>query len=320
MLVELYSSCLRIRMVEETIADRYSEQQMRCPTHLSIGQELVGGAAGLLLNASDYAVSTHRSHAHYLGKGGNLDSMIAELYGKASGCSRGRGGSMHLIDLEVGFEGSTAIVSNSIPVGVGLAKSITLNSEKRVSVIFVGEAVFETGVFFESLNLAATWSVPAVFICENNLYSVYSPLRVRQPVGRDRLNVVEEMGIYSRRADGTSAQETLATLDDVISYSRQHSKPSFVEVSAYRWREHCGPNFDNDIGYRSQEEFTEWRSLDFLERLEADLLSKGEINEESLSLIKSRHRTEIDSAFQKAILDQYPPKSSACDYEFMLPK
>ena len=110
MLVELHSSCLRIRMVEETIAGRYSEQQMRCPTHLSIGQELVGGAAGLLLNASDYAVSTHRSHAHYLGKGGNLDSMIAELYGKASGCSRGRGGSMHLIDLEVGFEGSTAIV------------------------------------------------------------------------------------------------------------------------------------------------------------------------------------------------------------------
>ena len=128
------------------------------------------------------------------------------------------------------------------------------------------------------------------------------------------------MGIYSRRADGTSAEETLATLDDVISYSREHSKPSFVEVSAYRWREHCGPNFDNDIGYRSQEEYAEWRNLDFLERLEADLLSRKDITDERVSAIRSGHKIEIESAFKKAILDQYPPKSSAYDYEFMSPK
>src|SRR3990167_3861346 len=127
--VELYYRMLRIRRVEEAIAERYQQQKMRTPVHLSIGQEAVAAVVGYLLHNDDYAVSTHRSHAHYLGKGGSLKSMIAEMHGKVTGCCRGRGGSMHLIDLSVGFMGSTAIVGNTIPIGVGLGLSIQLSGE-----------------------------------------------------------------------------------------------------------------------------------------------------------------------------------------------
>src|SRR3990172_8211928 len=150
----------RIRRVEEEIAARYAEWKMRCPTHLSIGQEAVAAAVGSVLQRDDFAVSGHRAHAHYLGKGGNLRAMIAELYGKATGCSRGRGGSMHLIDLAVGFEGSTAIVSNSIPVGVGLALAAKLKETGQISCVFFGDGAVEEGVFYESVNFAAVKKLP----------------------------------------------------------------------------------------------------------------------------------------------------------------
>ena len=125
--ISIFKMMLKIRLAEETIAERYSEQKMRCPTHLCIGQEAVSSAVGHALKKSDYAVSTHRSHGHYLGKGGDLNKMIAEIYGKETGCSKGYGGSMHLVDKDVGFMGSTAIVGNSIPVGIGLALASKLN-------------------------------------------------------------------------------------------------------------------------------------------------------------------------------------------------
>ena len=146
-LMEIYRRMELIRCVEETIAERYNEEQMRCPTHLSIGQEAVAAAVGVALRSDDYAVSTHRSHGHYLGKGGDVPKMIAEIYGKATGCSKGRGGSMHLIDTEVGFMGSTAIVSNSIPIGAGLGLSIQLNKTDQISCIFLGDEAVEEGVF-----------------------------------------------------------------------------------------------------------------------------------------------------------------------------
>ena len=180
----LYIEMYRIRAVEEMIAFKYPEGKMRCPTHLSIGQEAVPAAYSLLINNSDFAVSTHRGHAHYLGKGGDLKSMIAEIYGKKTGCSKGKGGSMHLIDLNVNFMGTSAIVGNSIPVGVGLGLSIELNKTDQISCIFLGDGAIEEGVFYESLNFAAVRNLPILFICENNLYSVYSPLSVRQPKNR----------------------------------------------------------------------------------------------------------------------------------------
>ena len=147
--LELFRETLRIRRIEEAIADRYDQQKMRCPVHLSIGQEAV--AVGICKAAlhSDFLVSNHRAHAHYLAKGGNLKSMLAEIYGKATGCCGGRGGSMHLVDRSVGMYGSTPIVGGSIPVGVGLAFASALKQEPHLTIIFFGEGSTEEGVFAE---------------------------------------------------------------------------------------------------------------------------------------------------------------------------
>ena len=189
--LKLLKMMIRIRSLEERIASEYSSQEMRCPTHLSIGQEAAAAGVGLALSKKDVAVSSHRGHGHYVGKGGNLKRMMAEIYGKATGCSMGRGGSMHLIDREVGFEGTTAIVGNSIPVGVGLGLALQAKKMKNVSVIFLGDGAIEEGAFYESANFAAVRNLPVLFICENNLYSVYSPLNVRQPKNRKIYNSFE---------------------------------------------------------------------------------------------------------------------------------
>ena len=146
--IKLLTTMKLIRMVEETIAEKYSENKMRCPTHLCSGQEAISAVIGQLLKEDDYAVGTHRSHGHYLGKGGNLKKMLAEIYGKTTGCSKGLGGSMHLIDLKTNFMGSTAIVGNSLPVGAGLALTIKIEKSKKISCIFLGDGCVEEGIFY----------------------------------------------------------------------------------------------------------------------------------------------------------------------------
>ena len=203
---------------------------MRCPTHLSTGQEAVSAAFSLAVNKDDFAVSTHRGHAHYIGKGGNLNSMIAEIYGKVTGCSRGKGGSMHLIDLDVNFMGTSAIVGNSIPIGVGIALSIQIKKQKnRISCIFLGDGSVEEGVFYESLNFAAMKELPALFICENNLYSVYSGLDVRQPKKRNIAKLAESIGVDSLSCDGNDAIECYNVLDENIKKIKNGSGPKFIE-------------------------------------------------------------------------------------------
>ena len=170
--VEILKRMKTIRLVEETIAEKYNEWNMRCPTHLCTGQEAVAAACGLALRKDDYAVGGHRAHGHYIGKGGDLNKMIAEIYGKSSGCSSGKGGSMHLIDQSVGFMGCTGIVGGTIPVGVGLGLAVQLQASDQLSCIFFGDGATEEGVFYESINFALLRSLPVLFICENNFYSV----------------------------------------------------------------------------------------------------------------------------------------------------
>ena len=164
-LKELYISALRIRLVEQKIASEYSQAAMRCPVHLSIGQEITSAIVGLNQQMNDTAVSTHRAHAHYLAKGGDLYRMIAEIYGKVTGCCKGRGGSMHLIDLSVGFLGSSAIVGNSIPIGVGSGFAHRLENTGSLSFVFLGDGAIEEGSFYESVNFAAVRDLPVVFVC-----------------------------------------------------------------------------------------------------------------------------------------------------------
>ncbi len=297
---KLFESMLRIRLVEESIANKYSEQKMRCPTHLSIGQEAIAVGVCANLTSQDQVLSTHRAHAHYLAKGGCLNSMMAEIYGKASGCSKGMGGSMHLIDTSVGFMGSTAIVGNTIPVAVGLALEKKLTHKKSIACVFFGDGATEEGAFYESVNFAIIHSLPILFICENNLYSVYSGLEVRQPVDRKIYKMVRAMGISAQHGNGNDVEEVARKVKQAKTMIMKSGGPQFLEFDTYRWREHCGPNFDNNIGYREESEFLKWKKKDPL---------KNFYSENSQKYIDRKIDTisqEIDDAHQFADDSKFP--------------
>lgn len=305
--VSIYYCMLRIRLVEEAIADHYPEQEMRCPVHLCIGQEAIAAGICANLNKDDYVLSNHRSHGHYLAKGGDLNLMMAEIYSKVTGCSSGKGGSMHLVDLSSGFLGSTPIVGNIIPVAVGTAFSTKLKGEKRVTVVFLGDAASEEGVFYESLNFASLKKLPVVFVCENNFFSVYSPLNVRQPENRNNLLLAEALGILSSKGDGNNPDEVYNLGEKAIAHARNGLGPYFLEFDTYRWREHCGPYYDNNIGYRTEAEFLEWQKKCPLCIYENNLLENGIIEKQQIDEFKDKIKQEIKEAFNFAKKSPFPP-------------
>lgn len=301
----------RIRFVEEEIARRYPAGAMRCPTHLSVGQEAVATAVGLALMHDDLVVSGHRAHAHYLAKGGCLKAMLAEIYGKAAGCSGGKGGSMHLIDESVGFMGSTAIVGGTVPVGVGLAYGIKLKLSRQVSCVFHGDAVVEAGAFLESANFAALKNLPVLFVCENNLYSVYSPLTVRQPAGRSIADMVSGFGIRAESGDGNDVVAVYEKVSDVLSEIRAEGGPRFLEFSTYRWLEHCGPYYDNHIGYRTEAEYQEWKAKEPIGRFQSALLADATVTEAEIERMCSAIVQEVEDAFAFAEVAPMPKPEEA---------
>lgn len=307
----------RLRVLEEAIAERYVEQAMRCPVHLSVGQEAVSAGVGLSLDRSDLAVSGHRAHAHYLAKGGSMPRMVAEIYGKASGCSRGKGGSMHLVDESAGFKGSTAIVGGTIPVGTGLGLSIKRKKTGQVACVFFGDAAVEEGVFYESVNFAALHRLPVLYVCENNLYSVYSPLAVRQPPGRAIHELAAGIGIVSRAGDGNDPDVVHALCREAVTAIRSGEGPVFLEFATYRWREHCGPNFDNDIGYRSEQEFLEWQRKDPIRCYERRLLESNVVSPADVAEMDRTVRDEVAAAFAFANESPFPlAEEAAADIYF----
>ena len=313
--INLFAKMYRIRAIEEAIANHYPEGKMRCPVHLSIGQELIPSVFSEAIRPTDFAVSTHRGHAHYLAKGGNLNAMIAEIYGKSTGCSKGKGGSMHLIDLAVNFMGTSAIVGNSIPIGVGLALSAQLKETDQISCIFFGDGATEEGAFYESVNFAAVRKLPVLFICENNLYSVYSPLSVRQPAGRSIANMVKAMGVEVGVADGMNIEASQGLMKSSIERVRKTGLPCFLEFSTYRWREHCGHAFDNEIGYRTPEEFLDWQQKDPLHHLEMQLIEDPSLQRLVMD-IKSNVMAEVNAAFDFAETSPFPDQHEAYDDVF----
>ena len=303
--LELLRSMTRIRMVEEEIAKRYPQQQIRCPVHLSIGQEAVAVGVCTALQPTDWAFSGHRNHAHYLAKGGNLKAMLAEIYGKATGCCGGKGGSMHLTDQAAGFIGATPIVGSTVPIAVGAALTAQREGKGRVVVVFLGDGAMEAGVVHESLSFAALKKLPILFACENNLYSVYSPLEVRQPVERSLSDLAGGHGVNIVQADGNNAQEIYDRALSAVSKLRQGLGPVFMELPTYRWLEHCGPSYDNNIGYRTEEEFQQWKLRDPL--VISSQQSSAVLGSSEIFAIQE----EIEAAFSAAISDPFPDAASA---------
>lgn len=303
---ELLYQLKRLRAVEETIAEKYNEWKMRCPIHLCTGQEAIAVGVCATLRNDDFVVSTHRSHGHYLAKGGNLKKMLAEIYGKITGCSAGKGGSMHLIDETVGFMGSTSIVGGTIPIGTGLGLSIKLRGTDQVSCVFFGDSATEEGVFYESLNFAVLKGLPVLYICENNFYSVYSPLRVRQPAGRCIFEMVKCLGVDSLKGDGNDIINVYYKTLQALDYIKKEGKPFFIEFHTYRWREHCGPNFDNNLGYRPLEEYILWKERDPILLLIEEMKGSNEISKFEIENMEDLIKKEIHEAFHFAEISHFP--------------
>lgn len=306
---------LRIRRVEEALAKRYVDQEMRCPMHLCIGQEAIAAGVGAALSKHDKMYSNHRAHGHYLAKGGSLNAMISELYGRASGCCGGRGGSMHMIDLSVGFMGATPIVGGTIPLAVGSAWASKLQKKTDVTVVFLGDGCFEEGVVHESLNFAALHRLPILFICENNDFSVYTRRNERQP-DRSIHQIASAHGIKTAHGDGNNVELVFELTNKAVHDLRLGNGPWFLEFSTYRWREHCGPDFDDHLNYRNAEEIVAGMANCPIERFEKALMRSGLLSNTEIEKMECDINIEIEQSFAFALADRKPTLEDARAYVY----
>jgi pyruvate dehydrogenase E1 component alpha subunit len=319
--VDLFREMLRIRRVEEAIGRRYPEQEMRNPVHLCIGQEAPPAGVSTHLTVDDQAMSGHRSHGHYLAKGGDLRRMIAELYGKATGCCRGRGGSQHLVDESVGFKGAAPILASTLSIATGVAWALARQDQGRVSIAYFGDAAVEEGVFHESLSFASLHRLPIVYVCENNLFSVHSPLESRQP-HRPIADLALAHAMRSETVDGNDVRMVSEAAGSAVQRARLGEGPTLLECLTYRFVGHVGPGAELDMGYRDQDEMDQWQARDPLV-LEGMRLSREVPGWEALLVrLESEIEAEIADAFAFAasspfpspdemLLDVYPPVNAS---------
>jgi pyruvate dehydrogenase E1 component alpha subunit len=274
---ELLRRMLRIRLIEEAIERRYHEDQMKTPIHLVIGQEATAVGCCAPLRREDLVYSSHRTHGAYLAKGGDLRRMMCELYCRANGCAGSRGGSMHLIDPAAGMAGTSAIVGGAVPIAVGAALAARIQGRDTVTVVFLGDATTEEGVTSESLNFAALKRLPVVFFCENNFYSVQSPLSVRQPP-RSLAAWASAHGVTSAQADGTNVLAVHDAVESAVAAARSGGGPQFIEAPVYRFRAHGGAGDDSKTGYRDVAEREAWETVDPIETYATWLAAAGIID------------------------------------------
>jgi TPP-dependent pyruvate/acetoin dehydrogenase alpha subunit len=310
---DMLRQMMRVRRIEEAIQHQYEKQHMRCPVHLSVGQEATAVGVCQALQREDVITCSHRAHAPYLAKGGDLNRMIAELHGKVTGCAKGRGGSMHLFDLSVGVLASIAIVSSSIPLAVGAALGFRQQGKSQVAIAFLGDAAVEEGVFHESAMFAATHQLPVVFVCENNQYSVYTPLHQRQP-DRPLVGLASAYGMPGVEADGNDVMAVYAAAKSAVERARQGLGPTLLVLPTYRWLEHCGPYEDDHLGYRPPEDVVAWRGRCPIAMLQAKL--GGSIGHEFISNQLRSIDAEILAAFDAAEQASWPDLMTVQDHVY----
>ena len=314
LLLQTYRSMRQIRRFEERVADLIEAGEIKTPCHLYIGQEAIAAGVCAALGRDDYIWGGHRSHGHYLAKGGDLAAMMAELYGKATGCSGGRGGSMHLVAPEVGLLGTVPLVAATIPLAVGSALASKLRSDGRVSVSFFGDGATEEGHFHESLNLAALYRLPVIFVCENNFYSSHLQLLER----RAEDNIVESgraHGVPAARLDGNDAVAVHQATAEAVARARRGDGPTLLECRTYRWRGHVGPSWDMDVGVQRKDELKEWQSRDPVAQGRQRLLDGG-YPEAELEQTDQEIEEEIEQAVEFARTSPYPDEASLLDFVY----
>lgn len=309
---------LTIRVCEESLIEPILSGEVRCPCHLYSGQEAVAVGLCAALEPEDHIFSNHRSHGHYLAKGGSLEKMVAEIYGKSSGCSRGRGGSMHLIAPDCGMMGSVPIVAGTISLAMGDALAAVIRNEKRITVSFFGDGATGEGVLFEALNFAALKKLPIIFACENNLYATHMPIRecrVDHPIYK----IAEPFLIPCRSVNGNNVLEIFETGKWAVELCRSGAGPVFLEFLTYRFRGHVGPD-DNIQGchtdIRSKDEVNVWQQKDPIKRFANYLMGNNILSEAHLSKIHSEVEQSVTNAFEFAKHSSLPTEKELMAYVF----
>lgn len=299
LLEKFYRSLYRIRRVEEEIVRIYPTDKIKSPVHLSIGQEAISVGICEALRYDDAAFGTYRGHAMYLAKGGDLKKMIAELYGKVTGCAKGKGGSMHLIDVRKGVMGTSAVVGTTIPLAVGYAYALKYKKSNSVVVSFFGDGAVDEGVFHESLNFTALKKLPVLFVCENNFYAIHSHYLNRHS-SDNIFERVKTYGMLSERIEDGDIFKIYELAKKYIEKMRKGRGPAFLECFTCRWKEHVGPKDDFHLGYRSEEEVLSWKKKDHLKKLRSFLHSHTQ------EKIEFEVEEEIKEAFKFAEESPFP--------------
>jgi pyruvate dehydrogenase E1 component alpha subunit len=306
--IELFGSMLRIRRVEEALIEEYHPaDEMRCPVHFCVGQE--GPPAGVCLNLreDDYLFSGHRSHGYYLGKGGSLQGMFAELYGKATGSNGGKAGHQEISDEAANFYSGTILVG-TLPIAAGVALASQMRREDRVVIAVLGDGGADQGIVYETLNFAAVKNLPMVFICENNSYSIYSRQETRQAPA-DLSGRARAFGVPAKRMYGNDSLGVYRAAKRAIQKARSGAGPSFLEMDTYRYCGHVGPESDDHLLYRTEEELDMWKDLCPIENLKGTLLEAKILDGESIENLEQQISGEISDAFSFAKSSPFPEPS-----------
>jgi len=311
----LWRMMVLIRAVEDRIGELVLAGEIKTPCHLSIGQEAIPAGVCAALQPDDSLWGGHRSHGHYLAKGGDLRAMMAEIFGKATGCARGRGGSMHLVDTAQGIFGTVPLVAATIPLAVGAALSAKLRRTGQVAVAFFGDGATDEGHFHESLNLAALYRLPVLFVCENNFYSTHLTMKER----RAKDNIVESAdlhGLSGERVDGNDVMAVRGAADQAVQRARAGEGPTLLECRTYRWRGHVGPADDLEVGEGRRRELDEWRQRDPIARCRERLRAQG-LSPERFESLEAAVRDEVEEAVTFARRSPAPDESELLHHVYV---
>lgn len=308
-LARLYYLLVKIRRFEEMIIRLYRQQEMRCPVHLCEGQEAIAVGVCSQLKKTDYCFSTHRNHGHLIAKGCDCSAMLAEIYGRSTGCSKGKGGSMHMVSKEFSVPGTSAIVAGGIPLGVGTALASQYSKDGRVSAAFFGDGAVDEGTFYESLNFAAVRKLPVIFVCENNLYATNSHQRCRQ-ANCDIHRIGDFFKILHECIDGNSLLEVYNSAAAAIAHARKGNGPVLLEARTFRIRTHVGPETDLEKGLRREEEVAAWKTKCPVAAFRGLLLSRRLLSERRIGQIEVKVDTELAKAL---VFARKSPLTDACE-------
>lgn len=308
-LIEQLKLMLLIRRTEEAIADLVTTGAVRCPCHLAIGQEACAVGVATALQSGDRAFGAHRSHGHYLAMGGDLDAMVAEILGRATGCSGGMGGSMHLVAPDRGLLGTVPIVAATVPMAVGAALAAKLEGGSALAVSFFGDGATEEGVFHEAMNLASAQTLPVIFVCENNLFSSHLHIRLRQPAD-SVARYAEAHLVTSEVVDGNDVCAVAAATRRAAARARARKGPTFLELVTYRWRGHVGPSEDTDVGVRRNQDLVHWKRRDPIARLREALAAAGTLGTAKAEALDRAVGRRVAEAVARARLAPLPSADS----------